>query len=71
MAIERRYANYLQVGHNALEIALEFGQVHQGSSGPLIHSAVITSPAYAKQFLRTLEDSIAAYERQYGVIPET
>jgi hypothetical protein len=69
MAIERRYANYLQVGHNALEIALEFGQLHQGSADPLIHSAIITSPAYAKRFLQILQQTIESYEREYGEIP--
>ena len=70
MPLEKKYANYLQVGHNALEIVLEFGQLHKDNPDPLIHSAIITSPAYAKHFLQVLAESIAQYEHDFGEIVE-
>ncbi len=70
MPLENKYANYLQVGHNALEIVLEFGQLHKDSNEPLIHTGIVTSPAYAKHFLRTLAESIEAYEGEFGEIAE-
>jgi hypothetical protein len=70
MSLEKKYANYLQVGHNALEIVLEFGQLHKDNPEPLIHSAIITSPAYAKHFLQVLAESITQYEHDFGEIAE-
>lgn len=66
--VEGRYANYLQVGHNALEFVLDFGQLFKEDSA-LIHSRVITHPHYAKIFLNLLADSVAEYEGEFGQIP--
>jgi hypothetical protein len=65
---EGRYANGLQVGHNAFEFVLDFQQQYGDGMGAQTHTRVVTSPAYAKTFLETLTMSIAGYEREFGVI---
>jgi hypothetical protein len=68
--VEGRYANYLQVGHNAVEFVFDFGQYFPNSEQPYLHTRIVTSPVYARAFLQTLRGSIAQYEDQFGVIDE-
>lgn len=67
-ALERRYANYFEVGHNAVEFLLDFGQLYSEGESAQLHSRIVTSPAYAKAMLRTLEESVHRYENEFGVI---
>jgi hypothetical protein len=67
---EARYANYFQVGHNAFEFLLDFGQFAEGSQEPQINVRIVTYPVYVKFLLRTLTDAVAEYEKVYGTIPE-
>lgn len=63
-----RYANYLEVGHNAFEFFFDFGQ-SQGESGDVaIHTRIVTAPGYAKAFMETLRASIAKHEKEFGTI---
>ena len=63
-----RYANYLEVGHNAFEFDLDFGQ-SQGESGEVsFHTRIVTAPGYAKAFMETLRESIAKHEEEFGII---
>ena len=64
------YSNHLQVGYNAFEFLLEFGQFREKDSHVVNVTAIVTSPAFAKAFARTLSDSIANYEQRFGAIPE-
>ena len=68
--LEARYANYFQVGHNAFEFLLDFGQFAEGNEEPQINVRIVTYPVYAKFLLTTLADAVAAYEQAYGTIPE-
>ena len=65
-----RYANYFEIGHNAAEFLLDFGQAYSTAGEDKIHTRLITSPAYAKRFLRLLDKSVERYERVYGAISE-
>lgn len=69
--LEGRYANCFQVGHNALEFLLEFGQVYRSSEQECFHTRIVTSPVYAKALLATLCDAIDQYERSFGEIPSS
>jgi len=69
--LEGRYANYFQVGHNAFEFALDFGQLYVNGLDGHIHSRIITSPRYVKALLETLSASIDGYERDFGEIDST
>jgi hypothetical protein len=66
--IEGRYANTFQVGHNAFEFFLEFGQMPLNSEQGTFHTRIITTPAYAKALFETLKDSLEHYEQSYGGI---
>jgi hypothetical protein len=68
--LEAKYANYFQVGQNAIEFILEFGQLYSNEETPLFHTRVITSPVYAKQLLRVLEEAIRRHEDQFGDVRE-
>jgi hypothetical protein len=65
---EGRYANYFEVGYNAFEFLLDFGQFYSGSETPRLHTRIITSPNHAKALLETLGQSIEQYERSFGAI---
>lgn len=69
--LEGRYANYFEVGHNAFEFVLDFGQVYAGESQQgQFHTRIVTAPVYANTLLKTLQGSIDRYEKTFGVIPE-
>ncbi len=65
-ALEGRYANYFEVGHNAFEFILDFGQLYAGGEEHQLHTRIITNPAYAKALLKTLRTSVHQYEQSYG-----
>jgi hypothetical protein len=65
-----RYANIFKVGYNAFEFVFDYGQSQEDSGDSSIHTRIVTSPAYAKTFLKLLERSIEQYKEKYGIIPE-
>ena len=68
--IERCYANHLKIGQNAFEFLLDFGQFHFDDDEEHFHVGIITTPVYAKAFLRVLRECIDQYEQAFGNIPE-
>ena len=68
--LEGRYANYFKVGHNALEFVIDFGQHYSGSEEAELYTRIVTSPCYAKSLLTTLRESIAQYEKTFGIIKD-
>jgi hypothetical protein len=68
--IEGRYANYFKVGHNAFEFVLDFGQYYPETDQAELYTRIITSPAYAKCLLETLQESIDRYEKAFGNIKD-
>jgi hypothetical protein len=68
--IEGRYANYFQVGHNAVEFIFDFGQYFPDSEQPHLHTRIVTSPVYARALLQTLCRSMTQYEDEFGAIDE-
>jgi hypothetical protein len=67
-AIEGKYANYFQIGHNAFEFLLDFGQLYADGKGEQIHTRIVTSPSYAKELLKVLGESVEQYEKNFGPI---
>jgi hypothetical protein len=63
-----RYANYLEVGHNAFEFVLDFGQSQGESEEVSFHTRIVTSPGFAKAFMETLRESIDKHEKEFGII---
>jgi hypothetical protein len=69
-SLEGRYANYFEVGHNAFEFVLDFGQFYRHRDRVRHHTRIFTSPAHAKALLAVLKESMDRYERSFGVIVE-
>jgi hypothetical protein len=66
--LEARYANYFEIGHNAFEFLLDFGQQYEGDGHATMHTRVIMGPIYAKELFMTLKEAIEGYEVAFGVI---
>lgn len=66
--LEGKYANYFEVGHNALEFVIDFGQFYRENGEVRLHTRIVTNPTYAKAMLATLRESIDQYERAFGTI---
>jgi len=67
-AREGRYANHFYIGHNAFEVILQFGQFYEGNSQPVMHTKIVTSPAYAESLLQLLSRTIEQYKSTFGAI---
>jgi hypothetical protein len=66
--VEGKYANYFQIGHNAFEFVLDFGQLYADGRREQMHTRIVTGPSYAKEFLQLLEESVEQYEETFGPI---
>jgi hypothetical protein len=64
--LEGRYANYFEIGNNAFEFLLDFGQTYCDEPGSKMHSRIIVNPLYAKMLLEVLQQSVAQYEQMFG-----
>lgn len=69
--VEGRYSNHMEIGQNAFEFVLAFGQLYDESEQPLIHTRIVTSPYFARRFSELLQESIRHYEETVGPIPAT
>jgi hypothetical protein len=65
-----RYANYFEIGHNAAEFVLDFGQAYSKVDERKVHTRIVTTAPHAKALLRLLEQSIKRHERIHGDIRE-
>jgi len=68
--IEGKYANYFQVGHNAFEFLLDFGQLYSDGKQETFHTRIITSPPYAKELMKVLGEAVERYEQAFGMIKQ-
>jgi Protein of unknown function (DUF3467) len=64
------YANYCEVGHNAFEFLIDYGQFRPEAGAVQIHSRIVSGPVQAKLFARLLGDAVLRYEAQHGAIPD-
>jgi hypothetical protein len=62
------YANFCEVGHNAYEFLIDFGQFQPAAGEVRVHSRIVSGPVQAKLFARVLNDALARYEREHGAI---
>ena len=63
-----RYSNYFEIGQNAYEFLLEFGQCCVEGPEPVIHTRIVISPFYTKSLLELLEESVRGHEEAHGRI---
>lgn len=66
---QARYSNYFEVGQNALEFMVDFGQYHPENTSAICHTRVVTGPVYAKLLMRLLIEAIGQHEAAHGPIP--
>lgn len=66
--LESKYANYFEIGYNAFEVLIDFGQMYADGSDKQVHTRVVTSPPYAKELLRLLAETMRQYEAGFGPI---
>lgn len=67
--IEGRYANYLEIGFNAAEFVLDFGQLFRDAGLPSVHTRIVTNPAHMQSFHELVQGCLRSYRAQYGPIP--
>lgn len=65
------YANQFEIGYNAFEFLLDFGQDFEAvGETRVFHTRIATTPAYAKAFRALLDRSIDQYEALFGPIAD-
>ena len=64
--LEGKYANHFAVGYNAYEFIFEFGQSFSENEETELSVRVVTSPFYAREFLKTLRESVEQFDETYG-----
>lgn len=65
---EARYANFFEVGHNAYEFLIEFGQYQPKAENVQVQSRIVTGPVFAKLLLSILTKAVAQFEEEHGTI---
>jgi hypothetical protein len=65
---EGRYANYFEIGHNAFEFLLDFGQFYLDEPESRLHTRIILNPFYARMLMGVLQEAIGRYEQTFGRI---
>ncbi|MCP4570210.1 MAG: DUF3467 domain-containing protein [FCB group bacterium] len=65
---EGTYSNFVLVGHTPSELVLDFARMMPGMQKAKVFSRIIMTPSHAKMLLKSLEDNIKKYEKQYGEI---
>lgn len=70
VGLEGKYANYFQIGHNAFEFLIDFGQMYSEGTHAQFHTRIITSPSYAKELSKVLSECLHQYEMTFGSIKE-
>ena len=58
-----RYANFFQIGHNAFEVLIEFGQQEN------IHTRIYLSPQHAQILSDLLLDTLHQHKQLFGAGP--
>src|SRR5262245_59642331 len=70
LPIEARYANYFEVGHNAYEFMVDFGQYQPPGEQVQMQTRIVTGPVFAKLLSRLLSQALEQFELEYGIIEE-
>ena len=65
---EGRFANHFHIGHNAFEVILQFGQYYEGDEQAVMHTRIVTCPAYAETLLQLLGITMEQYKSTFGPI---
>lgn len=64
------YANYFEVGHNAFEFLIDFGQFQPDADDVTLHTRMATGPVHAKLLSALLAGAVARFEAEHGEIAD-
>lgn len=64
-----RYSNYFEVGHNAYEFLIDFGQYQPEVADVVLHTRIVVGPVLAKLLHDLVHDAISKHEAENGPIP--
>jgi hypothetical protein len=64
------YANYFEVGHNAFEFLIDFGQFQPEAGSVRMHSRIVSGPVHAKLLAQLVTQAISRFEAEHGEIAE-
>jgi hypothetical protein len=62
------YTNYFEVGHNAFEFLVDFGQFQPETETFVMHSRIVTGPVHAKLLAQLLSRAVTRFEDEHGEI---
>lgn len=65
-----QYSNLVVVHHNAEEFTLNFVYMYPTLPQGKLVASMIINPAHAKRLLHALQENVARYEAQFGILPE-
>jgi len=69
-ALEARYTNYFEVGHNAYEFMIDFGQYQPQGGAVRMQTRIVTGPVFAKLLSGLLTQAVQQFEGEHGEIEE-
>ncbi|HEY3198603.1 MAG TPA: DUF3467 domain-containing protein [Nitrospirales bacterium] len=64
-SLEARYANYVEVGHNAFEFLFDFGQCYD-EFRKTFHTRIVMSPDCARKLFEILQEVIDQSGPRFG-----
>jgi len=64
------YSNFSIISHSGAEFIIDFARITPGVPKAKVQSRIIMTPIHAKTLLKTLQDNIAKFEKNFGQIPE-
>ncbi|UCD16599.1 MAG: DUF3467 domain-containing protein [Candidatus Zixiibacteriota bacterium] len=62
------YANLAMIAHSPTEIIMDYARIMPGSPKTRVQARIIMTPAHAKMLLKTLDENLKKYEKQFGEI---
>lgn len=65
------YSNLAVISHSSSEFVLDFIRLMPGTPKAKVKSRIILTPEHAKRLMQALQDNIAKYEQQMGVIKKS
>jgi hypothetical protein len=63
-----RYVNYFEVGQNAYEFLIDFGQYQPESEGIVRHTRIALGPTHAKLLASLMAQALERHETEHGAI---
>ena len=67
-SIQGSYANFYEIGFNAFEFVLDFGQTFSETEEAELFTRIILPPILAKSLFDILQESLDSYEDKFGHI---